>query len=120
MAPPYLGARTKTGWRIVHRKTSSATGRPADSVAHRSSSVTGTSRLRPRRINRSSGKEVPGLMRAHGLHSYDAVHAASLVLAEIGDIATLDHGFAAMPQNQVSIHTTSARVATMRRWRGGS
>ncbi len=61
----------------------------------------------------------PRLMRAHGLRSYDAVHAASLVLAGIGDIATLDHGFTTMPQNRVSIHTTSTRVPTMRRWRGG-
>ena len=63
--------------------------------------------------------EVPGLMRAHGLRSYDAVHAASLVLAEIGDIATLDHGFAMLPQSRATVHTTSARVPTMRRWRGG-
>lgn len=35
--------------------TSSATGRPADFVTQSSSSVTGTRRLRPRRISRNSG-----------------------------------------------------------------
>lgn len=63
--------------------------------------------------------EVPGLMRAHGLRSYDAVHAASLFFADVADIATLDHGFAMLPQGRATIHTTSARVPTMRRWRGG-
>ena len=64
--------------------------------------------------------EVPGLMRAHGLRSYDAVHAASLSSADVADIATLDHGFAMLPQSRATIHTTSTRVPTMRRWRGGS
>jgi predicted nucleic acid-binding protein len=64
-------------------------------------------------------EEAPRLMRAHGLRSYDAVHAASLVFAGIGDFVTLDHGFAALPQGRATIHTTGARVATMRRWRGG-
>src|SRR4051812_48485485 len=35
--------------------TSSATGRPADFATQSSSSITGTRRLRPRRISRSSG-----------------------------------------------------------------
>jgi predicted nucleic acid-binding protein len=64
--------------------------------------------------------EVPGLMRAHGLRSYDAVHAASLFSADVADIATLDHGFTLLPQNRATIHTTSTRVPTMRRWRGGA
>jgi predicted nucleic acid-binding protein len=64
--------------------------------------------------------DVSELMRRHGLGSYDAVHAASLFRAGIGDIATLDHGFTMLPQSLVSIHTTSARVPTMRRWRGGA
>jgi predicted nucleic acid-binding protein len=61
--------------------------------------------------------EVPGLMRAHGLRSYDAVHAASPVLAEIG---TMDPDFAMLPQSGARIHTTRARVPTIRRWRGGA
>jgi len=63
--------------------------------------------------------EVPELMRGHGLGSYDAVHAATLMAAGLTHIATLDHGFTMLPQNRATIHTTSARVATMRRWRGG-
>jgi predicted nucleic acid-binding protein len=65
------------------------------------------------------GDEAPNLMRAHGLRSYDAVHAASLLTAGIADLATLDHGFAAMPQSLASIHTTGARLRSMRSWRGG-
>lgn len=63
--------------------------------------------------------EVPRLIGAHGLRSYDAVHAASLDFAGVSDLATLDHGFAGLPQSRASIHTTTTRLATMRRWRGG-
>ncbi len=40
----------------------------------------------------------PELMRADGFRCYDAVHAASLTVAGLGDMVTRDHGFAAMPQ----------------------
>lgn len=61
--------------------------------------------------------EAPELMCAHGFRSYDAVHAASLAVAGLRDMATLDHGFAALPQTQLTVHTTRARVSTMRRRR---
>jgi len=59
----------------------------------------------------------PELMRAYGFRSYDAVHAASLAAAGLQDMVTLDHGFAALPQTQLTLHTTRARAATMRRRR---
>ncbi len=59
----------------------------------------------------------PELMRAHGFRSYDAVHAASLAAAGLRDMVTLDHGFAALPQTKLTLHTTDARAATMRRRR---
>ncbi len=60
---------------------------------------------------------VPGLMRSYGFRSYDAVHAASLEAAGLRDMATLDHGFAALPQSRLTLHTTDARAVTMRRRR---
>jgi predicted nucleic acid-binding protein len=59
----------------------------------------------------------PKLMRAYGFRSYDAVHAASLEVVGLRDMVTLDHGFAAMPQSRLTIHTTRARASTMRRRR---
>jgi predicted nucleic acid-binding protein len=44
-------------------------------------------------------EDVPELMRSYGFRSYDAVHAASLGAADLSDMATLDHGFAALPQH---------------------
>ena len=64
--------------------------------------------------------DVPELMRKFGLGSYDAIHAATFMAAGLPHIATLDHGFTMLPQNRATIRTTSARVLTMRRWRGGS
>lgn len=61
--------------------------------------------------------QVPGLMRRHGLGSYDAVHAATAAIASVTDIATLDHAFAALPSAAMTIHTTGSRVASMRRRR---
>jgi predicted nucleic acid-binding protein len=61
----------------------------------------------------------PILMGKYGFRSYDAVHAASLVVAEVADVATLDHGFTVLPEAEAMIHTTQARVPTMRKWRGG-
>lgn len=62
-------------------------------------------------------EEVPRLMRSYGLRSYDAVHAASLHAAGVSEMATLDHGFAALPQSAFTLHTVDTRVATMRRRR---
>ena len=62
----------------------------------------------------------PTLMGRFGFRSYDAVHAATLVVAEVKDIATLDHGFTMFPEGQATIHTVQPRVASMRRWRGGT
>lgn len=62
-------------------------------------------------------EDVPALMRSYGFRSYDAVHAASLAAAGLSDMATLDHGFAALPQSRLTLHTTDARVVTMRRRR---
>lgn len=62
-------------------------------------------------------EDVPELMRSYGFCSYDAVHAASLPASGLSDIATLDHGFAALPSSNVTLHTTDARAITMRRHR---
>ncbi len=59
-------------------------------------------------------EKVPPLIRGYGFRSYDAVHAATLEVAEVNDIATLDHGFAALPQSRATLHTTAARAVTMR------
>lgn len=61
----------------------------------------------------------PDLMGKYGLRSYDAIHAASLFIAEVADVATLDHGFTMLPEAEATIHTTQLRVPTMRKWRGG-
>lgn len=47
--------------------------------------------------------DAPELMRAYGFRSYDAVHAASLTVAGLRDMVTLDHGFAAMPQARLTL-----------------
>jgi predicted nucleic acid-binding protein len=62
----------------------------------------------------------PTLMGKYGFRSYDAVHAASLFVAEVEHVATLDHGFTMIPEAEATIHTTQARVPTMRKWRGGA
>jgi len=53
-------------------------------------------------------------MSGHGLRSYDAVHAATCFAAGLKDIAGLDHGFALIPKADLTVHTTSARLASMR------
>lgn len=57
---------------------------------------------------------VPSLMRTYGLGSYDAVHAATLLEFGIGNIATLDRGFTAIPQSRLTIHTADSMLSTMR------
>jgi predicted nucleic acid-binding protein len=72
------------------------------------------------RIELSDVSDVaPGLMGKYGFRSYDAVHAASLFVAEVADIATLDHGFTVLKEADATIHTTQLRLPSMRRWRGG-
>jgi predicted nucleic acid-binding protein len=73
------------------------------------------------RIELSDVSDVaPTLMGRYGFRSYDAVHAASLFVAEVADIATLDHGFTVLEEAEATIHTTRPRVSSMRRWRGGA
>lgn len=62
----------------------------------------------------------PELMGEYGFRSYDAVHAASLFVAEVADIATLDRGFAVLDEGEATIHTAPSRVTSMRKWRGGA
>lgn len=62
----------------------------------------------------------PDLMGRFGFRSYDAVHAASLFVAEVEHVATLDHGFTMLPEAEATIHTALTRVSTMRKWRGGA
>src|SRR5579862_2876518 len=54
------------------------------------------------------------LMAAYGLASYDAVHAASAIVAGAEAIATLDTGFALLPADLLAIHTDRSRLASCR------
>ena len=62
--------------------------------------------------------DVPDGMHGWGLGSYDAVHAATAVYAATS-LVTLDAGFAAVPERQLTIYTDSSRVSSCRRRRGG-
>jgi predicted nucleic acid-binding protein len=57
---------------------------------------------------------VPELMQEYGLQSYDAVHAATLTASGLVDFVTRDGGFAALPPNLTTLHTTQARLASTR------
>ena len=59
------------------------------------------------------------LIGTYGLQSYDAVHAATLLATGLSDLVTRDHDFASLPQQQVTLHTTSSRLASTRRKRSG-
>jgi predicted nucleic acid-binding protein len=52
------------------------------------------------------------LMAAYGLASYDAVHAASAVLASA--IVTVDTGFALLPLSMLTVYTDRSRLASCR------
>jgi predicted nucleic acid-binding protein len=54
---------------------------------------------------------VPDLMRAYGLQSYDAVHAATLVTSGVTDMVTRDAGFAVLMPEDATLHTTRRRDA---------
>ena len=53
---------------------------------------------------------VPDLMRAYGLQSYDAVHAATLLASGVTDMVTRDAGFAVLLPEDATLHTTRRRV----------
>lgn len=57
---------------------------------------------------------VPGLMQEYGFQSYDAVHAATLLDNEVTDFITRDSGFAVLPPNVATLHTTQARLTNTR------
>lgn len=54
------------------------------------------------------------LMAAYGLASYDAVHAASAVLADASAIVTIDTGFALLPSSMLTVYTDRSRLASCR------
>ncbi len=56
-------------------------------------------------------------MDAFGLSSYDAVHAASVEVANFDSILTTDTDFAAVPEERLAIFINTAGVATCRRRR---
>jgi predicted nucleic acid-binding protein len=58
--------------------------------------------------------EVPRLMQDYGLQSYDAVHAATLMASKASDFVTRDGGFAALPPDIATLHTTQVRLAGTR------
>lgn len=57
---------------------------------------------------------VPELMSGFGLASYDAVHVATALSQGLTDVATLDTDFALVPASQLTVHTTSTRLAHCR------
>lgn len=59
---------------------------------------------------------VPGLMAAHGLASYDAVHAATALEAGVTAIVTTDAGFASLPK-RIVLYVDASRVTACRRFR---
>lgn len=56
----------------------------------------------------------PKLMGDHGLQSYDAVHASTLIVAGLTNLITRDVGFSAVPPSVATLHTTHARLARTR------
>lgn len=60
--------------------------------------------------------DVPRLMRAYGLASYDAVHAATALRANPVGIVTTDVGFASLPST-TAIFTDAGRVTRCRQIR---
>jgi predicted nucleic acid-binding protein len=57
---------------------------------------------------------VPDLMRAYGLQSYDAVHAATLLTSGVTDMITRDAGFAVLMPEDATLHTTRRRLGRTR------
>jgi predicted nucleic acid-binding protein len=61
--------------------------------------------------------DVPALMSAYGMGSYDAVHAATARLQAGAAIVTTDVGFAALPAADTINFTDSGRLARCRELR---
>jgi predicted nucleic acid-binding protein len=61
---------------------------------------------------------VPALM-GYGLTSYDAVHAATAVYADVRPFVTLDFHFASVPPSSLELWVSSGRVGPCRKRRGG-
>ncbi|HEX4805410.1 MAG TPA: type II toxin-antitoxin system VapC family toxin [Conexibacter sp.] len=57
---------------------------------------------------------VPDVMRAYGLQSYDAVHAATLLRSGVTDMVTRDAGFAVLMPEDATLHTTRRRLGRTR------
>jgi len=55
-------------------------------------------------------------MAAHGLASYDAVHAATALEAGVTAIVTTDAGFASLPK-RIVLYVDASRVTACRRFR---
>lgn len=58
--------------------------------------------------------DVPKLMQDYGLQSYDAVHTATLMASKVTDFVTRDGGFAVLPPELATLHTTQTRLAGTR------
>jgi len=57
---------------------------------------------------------VPDLMRAYGLQSYDAVHAATMFASGVTDMISRDAGFAVLLPEDATLHTTRRRLSRTR------
>ena len=53
-----------------------------------------------------------------GVGSYDACHIGAGIASGVVDIATVDHGFALVPEETVRLHVPSELTGSMRRRRG--
>jgi predicted nucleic acid-binding protein len=60
---------------------------------------------------------IPTMMR-HGLSSYDAIHAATALYADVRPFVTLDYHFASVPGSQLQLWVPSNRVRPCRERRG--
>lgn len=63
--------------------------------------------------------DVPALMTAHGLGSYDAAHVATAIYTEAEGLVATDAGFGAVPEHLLRLYVDDSRVRSCRRRRGG-
>lgn len=63
--------------------------------------------------------DVPALMTAHSLQSYDAAHVATALYTDVEGLVTTDTGFANVPERQLQLYVDDTRVRSCRRRRGG-
>jgi predicted nucleic acid-binding protein len=61
---------------------------------------------------------VPAMM-GHGLTSYDAIHAATAIHADVRALVTLDYHFALVPARELQLWVPSSRVRPCRERRRG-